>query len=438
MRTKTTLFCALAASAALLLASGCKKEKKDPGATGSAAGTAAAGSAAGTAGAAKGSGDNPLANTKLGKQIKGIADKVKNLKDTLDNKAEPLTPEKYEALIVALESCTLKPNGQIDWKCPAYKALRDAKRNRKTLLKNLLGTNAKIGAKLMKHKGAAVRWYSIGLMSSAFAGGVKDDNIKALLEHAKTEKEGPVLIKIANTVASNQKKNPEVGDWLIALLKHSDEHVRVAAAYQLTAWGQETKGAGKALAAVLKKDESDKVKAAACKGAGKLQDESLIPTMAKLAKNKKTPPTVYSACFAGAVMMWTRWIFPPKKPSRKAYGLTLALLKAKPRDKDHPPWTIVSYFRALQKKDQDSDKQKTWRAAAKFYKPQQMMTAIGQVITDPNAGWMVRSYFVDQIGKMGATKAMLMKLRKKYKGKEKDYNHGHVIKKLDDWINKSS
>ncbi|MBN2496655.1 MAG: HEAT repeat domain-containing protein [Deltaproteobacteria bacterium] len=368
-----------------------------------------------------------LDDSEAGKQLKDLAAKGEQLKDTLEDKAPPLTPERYEELVVALASCQLKEGG-IDSGCEKYTELQKAKQNKASLFKDLAGMHSKLGRKHMGHKSPAVRYYAVGLMGSAFAGGVAADDVAAIIKAAKKEKDIEVLAHMIDTIGSNQAKNPAVGKFLLGMLRHKQARIRKAAISELAAWGKKTKGVVPAFTQVLKKEKDPAIKAYACERAGELESDKLLPVMRQLATSKKSSPDLHEACFKGIVNMWTRYVHAPEKPSKKAYQATLALLEAKPRDDNRPPWTIVSYFNGLQKPDA------AWSGKAGFFKKPQFHKAVSKVIGDPKANWMARTGFVDLLANTGAPKQVFADLRKACKAEGDD---SHVVKKLDEVLAKT-
>jgi len=365
---------------------------------------------------------------KSSKKIKKKIKKIKKaLKKVAKRKKEKLDKAEYKRLILALATCKLKKYNW-DYKCPAYQDLQKARKEKKRDIKDFSKWQSAWALELIKHKAPTLRWQAVGMMSSAWAGGMKEEHVNAIIAAGDKEKDIGVLRYMIDSMDSNQKKHPQVGKFIIKNLSHENEDVRLRAVWSLAAWGRDTKDAGKAMVKVIKKDKVKKVQQAACEGAGKLEDESVLRTLKKLTMNKKTDPDLYYYCFKGVIQMWTQYPFHPKKPSKKAYKLTLKLLKQGGRTEKRPPWGIAGMFSNLYK---EADKSyKKWADTAKWYKKKDLVKAIGKVIGDPKAGWMVRSYLVETAAKLGAEKKFFTNLLKAYKGKETKHPHSYVTKAL--------
>ncbi len=392
-----------------LVFGGCKKKGKKSKSKGAKAGMASL-----KAGKSK----------KINKKLKKLKKKVKKL---AKGEKEKLKKDEYKRLTLALATCKLKKNNW-DYKCPAFLELQRVRKEKKLAIKDFTKWQGTWALTLLGNKAPALRWRAVSMMSSAWAGGMKEEYVKAIIAAGSKEKNIGVLRFMLDAMDSNQKKHPTVGEFIIKNLNHENEDVRLRAVWSLAAWGKDTKGAAKAMINVIKSEKVKKVQQAACEGAGKLDDESVLKTLKKLTLNKKTDPDLYYYCFKGVIQMWTGYPFHPKNPSQKAYKLTLQLLKQGGRTEKRPPWGIAGMFNNLYK--EDDKRYKKWAASAKWYKRKDLVKAIGAVIKDLKAGWMIRSYLVKTASKLGAEKKYFQKLLKAYKGKEKKHPHSLVTKAL--------
>jgi hypothetical protein len=410
---------------AMLSTSGCKKKEQPASST-----TVTA--ADKTKGEAGGKGESDLvkaaSQTKAGQQIAQLVDKAKQVQGALEDKAPPLTEKRYEELILELAKCKFDGTS-IDWKCEQYKDLQKARQSKSSLIGDLFAVSAKLGLKLMSHQSPQVRFYAVGLMGSGWVGGTKEEYVDAVIKASETEKDPMVVWKMIDTISSNQRKKDDakVGPWVLKHLNHENEEVRGKAAWALATWGKTTKGAAEAIAKVIAEDKSMNVRTRACEGAGDLEDDALIGTLKKH-MSPTTDPALYQACFKGLVKMWTKYVFAPEKPSQNAYKLTLAMLKAKPRSNDRPPWSVLSYLTGVHSSGSSYDK---WKAAATWYKHEDLIGALSSVIADFNANSNMRTYAVDFISKLGAKREVFEKLRKAYNGKEKEGSNSWIVGKLD-------
>lgn len=339
----------------------------------------------------------------------------------------PLSQERLRTLVLALAPCKLTERG-IDDNCAQYKALEAAKRDRTTWDKKLESQQGPLGLELLKQPSDPIRHYAVTLMGTNRAGGVKRAYVKTIIKASETEANAAVLKNMIYTLASNQDQDRKVGRWILGHLAHSQPLVRKQAIMSLTTWGKKTKGVAKAILQTLSNDKSSEVRQAACKGIGDLEDASVIPTLKTLLTEQSTEVPLYEACFIGLIKMWTRYVMPPERPSAAAYKLTLALLRNKPRDTQHPPFQIVNYLGGLKS---NSSQQDAWRKAAKFYNADEFQKAAAEVVSDPNASWISRNALLALIADMGASRASLSELRKTYAGKEKEGGNNFVVRTLD-------
>jgi hypothetical protein len=377
-----------------------------------------------------GGGSNSASEKSIGARLKAHAQKQAARSKPATKAGEtlpPLTEARLRSLILDLEKCKLTERG-IEESCPQYRSLKTAKRERKAWVKNLQKAMGPMGRKLLVHTSNAVRHHAVTLMGSGWVGGVKKGDAKIIIKASKIEKDTSVLKNMIYTLASNQSKDRSVGKWILAFLSHAEPVVRKQAAMSLSTWGKKTKGSGKALLQTINTDQSIEVRQAACKGIGNLGDNSVVASMERILTEKSTDIVLYEACFIGLIKMWTRYVLPPKKPSAKAYKLTLALLNRKPRDTKHPPFQIVNYFSGLKSK---SPQQKKWRKAAKFYRADDFEKAASAIVADPKTSWICRNAFIGLLADMGASKDTLTSLRKTYAGKEKEGSNNFVVRTLD-------
>jgi hypothetical protein len=334
---------------------------------------------------------------------------------------EQLTPELYEQLILAHASCAIVEEN-IDPKCPAVAALQDAM-NRSQALADLAGTGAALGRKLISHESPAVRIKAAGLMASFF--GTETASQDAVVEAARKETDAGALRAMIRTVWNDGNKNPKVAELLLWAADHESPAVRKVAAIGLSSsWNRGMKGGAEKLAAIMEGDADPAVRQAACEYAGGLGDDTLIKTYEKLTRDT-SDGALYGACFEGVLHMWASYPHFDTH-SKKAYELTLKLLKKEPRTEHAPPWSAMGDFGYVAKAGEE------WAKQAKFFKAADLRKALAAVIADPKANWMARSGAVEAIVALGASKGDLEKLKKGYAKPEGD--DSHVVRALDEAI----
>lgn len=341
-------------------------------------------------------------------KIKGadqLIEAAQDVKALADNKAKGVTVEAYEALLLKLNTCQVTPNG-IDRKCEAYKALRQARKNRGTQVKDWGGAMAGLGRKHIKHTHPAVRIQAASLMGSIF--GTSEQSQGVLIEAAKTEKDAGVLKQLLRTLASSIGKNEAVKALMMANADHADDKVRMEVISALTSpWAKGTTDTLEKAMALVEKDPKPDVRNYACRRLGERADERVLPLLTKLTRSPGKDGKLYSACFRGIIAMWSSPVA-HAKPSKRAYELTLKLLKRTPRSSQHPPWTAIPAM--------EWARQKRFRDNAPWFKPKALVAVLGQIVGDKQANWLARSSGVDAMKKLGATQADFAKLEAAYAG----------------------
>ncbi len=341
-----------------------------------------------------------ITNSKLGQQIK----ETKSTLDGLAKGGKGLSPEEYETYMLKLSDCTLKDYG-IDRKCEAYKIFNKARKNRNTMLKNWGGFLSKLGHKYIKHESPAVRYQAVKLTGSFFGSSTKTQEI--ILEAARTEKSPIILRAMARSVGS-KIKNPPIQDLLMKLSRHDNKRVRMEAlGWMGSSFANDTKGTLERLIEAVDKDPSMKVRVYACQRLGGRADDRAMKTFHKYLDDPERKDTLYSGCFRGLITMWSSPVS-LKKPSRKAYELTIKLLNRKPRSDKQPPWAAISYI--------DWAKKPEFQQRAKWFRQKTLIKALMNVAKDRNANWMARTASVRSMKQMGATQDKFKALQKDYSG----------------------
>ncbi len=338
----------------------------------------------------------------------------------------PLDAAAYEKLILDHATCEVKDGGNIDPKCPAVVALREAMSGGQAL-RNLAGGAAEIGKKHLGHASPAVRIKAAGLLSSVF--GTSNESQDLVVEAAKKETDVGVLQALIGTVSNDGAKNAKVGELLLWAADHADANVRKKAIYALSStWNRELAGGPEKLIALMESDADADVRATACKYAGKLGDAKFVPSYTRLTADG-ADAELRASCMEGLIQMW--WSYPfHENANEDAYKLTLALLGKKPRTDKDPHWTLPGTFRS-----RNEDKFANWQAKNTWYKADELKAVLIDIIDDPNAKWMARTGAVDSLAVNGAKadlEALLAKYPEDAKGDAK-----HVRRKLTEAIAKA-
>ena len=360
------------------------------------------------------------ANTKLGKDLINLGKDAKDIGDALQAKGPGLTEAQFEALLLGLKDCKVEDNG-IDRKCEAYTAYREGRKNRGTLVKNWGGMLSGMGQKHIKNDSPAVRIQAANLMGSIF--GSSKESQAAIIAAAKAETHPPVLKAMLRSISSSIAKNDEVRQLMLEKANHPDEKVRMEVVGSLTStWAQGTEGTLEKAMEMVEKDASPEVRQYACRRLGERADERALPLLKKLTE-KSDDEKLYSACVRGVIAMWSSPV-PHKAPSEAAFKHTIALFKKTPRSKSHPPWTSISAVEwAAKKRFQD---------AAPWYKNDELVGVLMDVVKDRDANWLARTGGVDALKRLGATPAQFDDLAKAYADAAgKPSTDKHVLDKIE-------
>jgi hypothetical protein len=361
--------------------------------------------------AMKSAGSLPIG--KLAKDVKEVAGAIK--------KGGPgLTEAQFEALLLGLSACEVKTNG-IDRKCAAYKAYREGRKNRGTLVKDWGGMLSAMGRKHISNESPAVRIQAASLMGSIF--GSSKESQAAIVKAAQGEKHPRVLKAMLRSVSSSIKKNDAVRQLMLANANHADEKVRMEVVGALTSsWAKDTEGTLEKAMEIVEKDPAVEVRQYACRRLGERADARALPLLKKLTA-QPSESKLYSACVRGVIAMWSAPV-PHKAPSKEAYAHTLALFKKTPRSKSHPPWTAISAVEWASKKK--------FQEAAPWFKQADLNAALIDIVKDRKANWLARTGAVDALKRLGATPAQFEALKKAYSGADgKASTDKHVLDKIE-------
>ena len=356
----------------------------------------------------------------------GLGDKVDAVKGLADGERPPLDAATYERLLLEHASCEITDKHEIDPKCPAVVALREAMTGGRKM-GDLTGGGAGLGQRLIGHESPAVRIKAAGLMASFLGTGEQSQAI--LVEAARKETHPAVLREILRTVANDGVRNPAVGELLLWAAAHESAVVRRAAVFALSStWNRELVGGPEKLADIAANDADEDLRATACEYAGKLGNDAMMPVFEKLTGDKANEK-LYNACLKGLVAMW--WTYPfHDNMSEAAYKLTLKRLGEKPRTQNVPAWTVPGSFSS-----KADDAFAKWEAEAKWYKAKDLMAVLVDIVKDEDANWMGRTGAVKSLAAVGMSKGEFEKLRDLYPEDAKG-NDSHVRRALSEAIEK--
>lgn len=310
-----------------------------------------------------------------------------------------MTLDEYEAVLNARSCCEIDQTKlELAGKCPADEALR--------LLRN---DKAKIPSinplvpKLVKSASPQVRARGYEELSD-FLGSSEQD--KALAKEAIASEKDPYALKmlIWKGVHNLGNEVPEVGEFLVKMSKHEHPQVRWAAATALgNTWSDKVPGATDAIVALMG-DSDEQVRKLACRGAGKLGDEKVIPAIAAIL-NDEGKEKMHGDCVRGLATLWLDYPF-HKRFSAAAYKATMDYYKKTPRTDKVPAWSSFSPIVDFAKPKAKEDSFAAWKAKASYYKPNEQIAIMTEIVKDPQANQMARGQALTVIGKVGGKAAL--------------------------------
>lgn len=314
-----------------------------------------------------------------------------------------ITPEDYEKLLLGLADCEVKPNG-IARDCVGWQAFDGARKDRRTLLRNMAGELSAIGRRHLGHASPAVRMQAARLASSLFGGDTASRD--ALVKAARTEKDPHVLRAMLRSVRSSIGRSDAVRDLLVEMVDHPDEQVRITVLGALSAsWARDTAGTLEKVIAAVESDPSPRVRAYACRQLGDRADPRALPLLEKMTAGPKGDGKLYSACFRGLIGMWAAPV-PHKDPSEKAWRLTLERLKATPRTDKVPPWAAIPNLEWAGRDELAKN--------APWFDKKALLDALEALALDRDAHWLARTGAIKAMGKLAARTARLQRIEQSY------------------------
>ncbi len=329
--------------------------------------------------------------------------------------AEPLTPERFEALVMALGDCKLAGT-MIEPRCPAAMALQKALAPRDSKLPREVVTG--LGVKLLTSDKIALRVKAAELLESGYGGGAPGQ--AALLAAFASEQNQDVRLAFMRAMGAYASLDPKTAEALIAALGDKALEVRAHAVYALTEpLNKRLPGLIDHLMKVIKTDPEPKLRRVACEHAGKLGDEKLLPLLAELT-GPEADREMAESCMRGLVSMWLDY---PRfeNASRDAYYLTLRLLERTPRNAEMPSWAAISKLSRLDMLEQAEPKLtpvqaravSAWKARSKgWYDAAALRLKLIQIVTDPEASEQAAAKAIDALAALKSPRADIENLEK--------------------------
>lgn len=242
---------------------------------------------------------------------------------------------------------------------------------------------------LLNSDSPQVRGYGISLIPSLT--GVTKENLE-LAKNLIAKEENPYVLYCATKALSNEAKSAkEVGDFLLKMSENDNAKIREASAYALgNSWSKGLDGATEAIIKLMN-DEDINVRKAACRSAGKLEDEAVIDPLVKIL-NDEASADIHGECIDGLVTLWYDYPF-FEKTSEKAYNATMDYFRKTPRTEKIPAWTAVGAFKTTSTQASFTE----WKQKATYFNTDELYNIMVDIIKDGNANWLARSAAIDEI-----------------------------------------
>lgn len=335
-------------------------------------------------------------------------------------------PASFEKLGGAVAACKMKTGTDfgIDPTCAEVKAYEGARAGLAAADQKTI--DAAVAPKFLANPSAPVRALGVSYLSTIMGAEVASSELVA--DAMAKEKDPAVLSHMVRMAGAAADRSPKVASAVLAAAKHGDKSVRFHAAVILE--NPKIAGATPKMLELAEKDPASEVRDLACSNLGQHGDEALA-VLEKLTADAKSPG--FSACFIGLVKQWAS--FPRfDTSSEKAYRLTLKRLGQKPRGDRAPPFVALTHIGHLA---DDAPAVKEWRKKNTWFKPDEVVKALGDVIMDPTTGHSPRFGALDAALKLGATKTDLEAWRKTFGDSPTDTLEA-IAKRLDEEIQKAS
>ncbi|MBO4793760.1 MAG: HEAT repeat domain-containing protein [Deltaproteobacteria bacterium] len=310
-----------------------------------------------------------------------------------------MTQDEYEAVLDTLSCCDIDQTKlAFAGKCATNEALGLLRKE-----KAKIPSINPLVPKLIKSSAPQVRARAYEELSGLFGSSSQD---VALAKEAIASETDPYALKmlIWKGVSNLGNKVPEVATFLVNMAKHEHPQVRWAAAVALgNTWSDKVPGAVDTIIALIG-DEDKNVRQIACGGAGKLGDEKVIGPIVDVL-NDETKADMHSRCMQGLTTLWLDYPF-HKRYSEAAYKATMDYYKKTPRTDKIPVWATIKlageYAKPVGKKDAFAE----WKSQASYYKPDELIAVMTDIVKDPQANWMGRTAALNVIGKAGGKEAL--------------------------------
>ncbi len=249
-----------------------------------------------------------------------------------------------------------------------------------------------IDIQLLKDSAPEVRAYAWNRATRNYDN--ESDELKALIDNLKAEKNPEVLAAGLKSLMNNLKVSTDLYSFYKECATHSDAKVRGGAAMGIINSNNASVDGIFDEAMKFLNDADKTVRGNACRDLGRLnKPEAVVPALDKiLQSNDENDVAVQDKCFEGLMNMWYNApMF--DKFDESAYKASMNYLKKTPRTDKVPAWQVVSPFKKAPK---DS-----WKNLAKGFDAKALVATLTDIVKDENAGKMLREYAIEAIGAQG-------------------------------------
>lgn len=331
----------------------------------------------------------------LKKEFGGVANELAGMVDG----RPALGDDEYRRLLLAYADCEIGENGAIDRGCAAVKAMREAMSGR-SYVSNLTGGRQALGLELLEHPSPALRLKATELVGSLFGLG---DLHGRVVVFAQKETHPAVLAELLSSIGASAHEDPAVAALLEKHAGHDSALVRKAV---LSAWArrqnQQVPSIRERAHTMVRSDRSDDVRAVGCAELGGTGHAEHLPLFRELLADTSLPEPIRVACMNGLSLMWYDWPH-LDNTNEEAYRLTLQTWRATPRSS-----TNALRLPSLHHKAHNLAR---WRANATWFNPEEVRSALAELVADAAVHWFVRKDALRSIVHLGASREELTALR---------------------------
>ena len=325
-----------------------------------------------------------------------------------------MTEEELEAILHKLEACEVKNVGE--WynlrDCTAYKVFNELASGTGHSRKIDPVSRRNVYLKVLKESEvAAVRDFIYSRIDLAgmrtgsnlvAASELDPDVVNQFIDIVRKEKDEIALSTAVGYLATvaGVEKIASASDFLFdTAATHAMASVRRALVENID--GTRFRELDKAKTAIMQlcKDGDSETRDAAC---GKIIDFD-VPDAVNLASEYLNDAGKSGSHGAIVSSLNRKWL-DADHPDASAYQIVRQYLSKEPRNENLPVWTAISSLSASAGawNSKEDETYKSWASAATFYKPEEFVSVLCNIILDSNASYFSRLNSIDQVIRFGS------------------------------------